>query len=237
MKYILMFVSFMLTLTLFGKPTLIEIDTAIDEIAKKYEIPADMLKAIAYRNTNWDAFYSIDVKDNSEEKGRFGIMGLTAKGTVDSIETGSKLTGYEEFEAIGNYKVNIEMSAAILKHIENNYLTEGYFVKSTEDYFPILVDYFDFSPDLKYLSQELAFKIYRDMSNGYTIENNTEKIKINGIDINFSLIIFTEDKSNIITPPDVNAPAVRWVAAHSNNYTVQNRTAADIDMVVIHQAE
>ncbi|MBN2695085.1 N-acetylmuramoyl-L-alanine amidase [bacterium] len=72
---------------------------------------------------------------------------------------------------------------------------------------------------------------------GYKVETSTESFHVRGVDIDFSKLIFTGG-DDIITPPVTSAPSgIRWAPAHKNNYTVMNRTAANIDMVVIHQAE
>ena len=109
MRYILFF-FIMINLHLFAVPSFIELNSTFEETGENYNIPPIILKTIAYKQSNWDIYQS--------EVGTFGIMGLYAKDNIASIETGANLTNYSEFEAISNYKKNIEMSAAILKEIE-----------------------------------------------------------------------------------------------------------------------
>ncbi len=237
-RILLLIVGFMLAVgTIYSTPTLREIDKEFDSIGKKYGVPSELLKALAYRNSNWDSLYSSDSGDNPNEKGRFGIMGLRAMKTLDSIDTGAKILRVDSFKGVSDYKTNIEMAAASIKRVESEFLNNGYIVDSIEDYFPILVMYLDFTPELKYYAERFVFKMFKDIEMGYSINTKNESFTVQGKSIDFSKLTFTTNSNSIPTLPSSSAPSgIRWVSAHSTNYRVANRTAADIDTVVIHQA-
>ncbi len=231
-KWLLLMLA--VTMVVNAKPSFEEINNTFDEISKKYDIPASVLKALSYEQTNWDVFFTSD-------KNRFGIMGLNANKSIDSIEFGAKLTKFDEFDGIANYKKNIEMSAAILKKLTEAKTREGYLIETIEDYFPVIITYLDFSPELYFYAEDFAYKLYQNIHNGYRIIQNDDLIDIKPTFIDFSKIVLNSlNNENIIIPPVVtDGPSslnIRWVSAHSNNYTVASRTASTIDMIVIHQA-
>ncbi len=236
-RVLLILASFIFIGTLYGIPTLREMDESFDSIGKKYEIPSELLKALAYRNSNWDPLYSSNTGDNPNEKGRFGIMGLRAMKTLDSIDTGARVLNIDSFKGVSDYKTNIEMAAASIQRVKLEFIKNGFNVESIEDYFPILVMYLDFTPSLKYYAERFVLKMFKDIDMGYSIEYGDESINIRGKAIDFSKLTFTTNDTSIPILPSVSAPSgVRWVPAHSTNYRVANRTAADIDTIVIHQA-
>ncbi|MBN2693205.1 N-acetylmuramoyl-L-alanine amidase [bacterium] len=231
------FLFIFLSISILGNTSLKEINKSFDEIGDKYDIPSQFLKAIALKNSHWKT-------DISPERGRYGIMGLRLKNFKDSIEEGERLTGFVPELGISDYKINIEMAASILRNIKNSYKERGYSFKNLEDYLPVLYDFVDLGDDLEYYTYNFIRKIYEKISYGYEIERDDDYIKISPERVDLTK---TDLRKNTPIPPSTvegpeslkNRPGLDfiWKSAHSNNYTVENRTASTIDMVVNHQVE
>ncbi len=224
------FLFFFISIAVSAVPLFNEIEKTFDETAKKYDIPSPLLKAIAFKNTNWDIFFA-------SEKNRFGIMGLNLNNSIDSLTYGSKITGFDSFEGISKYKINIEMAAAIINKLKEAKSLEGYIFETIEDYYPVLITYLDFNSDLENYSSNFVNKIYKEISNGYEIKSNNDFIKINSMDINYSKLATYMTIKSFVMPLPAEGPSsldIQWSAASTANYRAASRTNNDIDMIVLH---
>ena len=176
MKFIILF---LISITVLAQPTVKNINRTFDEISNRYEIPSEILKAIAYKKSGW-SISSNSNKIEEDNKGEYGIMGLS----MDNIKEGISLLGRTQLvDAIIDYKVNIEVTAIILKNLKEEAYNNGVIIKNIQDYAPIIATYNNSEYNL--LSKNFTRKIFNIMRKGYTINTNKGSMVIPPIDLPF----------------------------------------------------
>ena len=217
---------FLLSITLLGGPSLKEIDITFEKVAKRYDIPPEILKAIAYKKSGWhiNNTQSVNFKDN---RGEYGIMGLS----MDNIKIGSSILGKTELvDAIINYKTNIEITAIILNKLKDEFYTNGIIIKTIEDYAPLVVEYNNSKYQL--LSKNFVKKIYRLINNGYIINRKSNSLFVQGINLDLSVVEYPEVVAFYKTYTQINS--LEDVETHWSPNKYDGRGGNTIDQVIIH---
>ena len=219
MKYILLF---LISTAILAIPSLKDIDNSFNDIAKRYDIPADILKVVAYKKSGW----MVNNLKNRGDNGEYGIMGLS----MNEINLGISILGkYEPIDAIIDYKKNIEIFSAILVAYKNNYYNYGIPISQIEDYSSILVEIL--YPKNELLSKNFVRKIYNNLRTGYEVTYQEEAITVDGklIDIiagNYpEAVAFYKNYTQISSLDDVEFDE----AIHKSD-----RNGTVIDQVIIH---
>lgn len=224
MKKLILFL--LLPLFAMGQPTLSEIDHAFDQIANNYNIPAPLLKAISYTQTKWDTLHS--------DRGSYGLMALKSKNSISSIETGSRLTGYSEPQGIIDYTKNIEMGAAILVMLRNQGELQGEIIETIEDYYPLIVHFFDRDDRIKNFTADQVFSIYQYINRGYVItRDDAIDLEVKAVTVNFirmAQILPPLPYATIDSITSLDDSDITFIA--SPNYSSRENTT--IDQVIVH---
>ncbi len=227
MKYLLIFLIF--TVNLLATPSLHEINKEFDSVALKYDIPAPLLKAIAYKQSTWNVNFG---KDDEMNKGMYGIMGLYQDNRVSSVQYGAKLLNIDPVYGIINYKWNIEMSAKIISELREDYINSGDKIENAEDYYNILIDYFDYDESIKVFSEGLVIKIYMLINTGYEVNINNETLKISGEHVDISNLQSIEISKFYKTYTEISSLDDIEFIYTSHKY--DGRAGNTIDQIVIH---
>ncbi len=213
----------LISFTLLGMPSLVEIDNSFNDISKKYDIPSEILKAIAYQKTGWFINTSVD---NEDDRGEYGIMGLS----MDNIDLGISLLGKDDsFDAISDYKVNIEVAAKIISSIKEDLYRDGAIITNIEDYEPVLVEFI--SSQYNMLARNHVRKMFNLISTGYDIKIADKIITINPAVIDYTNIdnsdisLFYKSYTSVNSLEDIDTH-------YSPNKS--SRDGVTVDQIIVH---
>jgi len=229
MKFFLL-LFFLFSFYLFAVPSLKEVNSEFDLIARKYDIPAPLLKALAYKHSSWHINFG---KNDEQNQGMYGIMGLYQDKRVSSVRYGAKLLNTDSIYGLINYKWNIEFSAKILSEIKQDYINSGEKIEEIEDYYNILIDYMDYDESIKVFAEGAVIKIYKLINEGYKININNEVlvIKKTPVDIlkfkTIEISKFYKKYTEISSLDDIEFVA-------SPNYWDGREAGVTVDQIIIH---
>ncbi len=221
--------SLFISLSIFATPSLDEINSEFDSAARKYDIPAPLLKAIAYKQSTWNVNFG---KDDEMNQGMYGIMGLYQDNRVSSVQYGAKLLNIDPIYGIINYKWNIEMAAKIISEIKEDYINAGDDIEEIEDYYNILIDYFDYDESIKVFSEGLVIKIYALINLGYEVNTDDDSIEISGYPVDISNLQTVEISKFYKKYTEISSLSdIQFISSPNRSSRVSGVT---IDQIVIH---
>ncbi len=210
---------FFFTIALFASPSFDEINTTFEQVAQEYNVPASILKVIAYRESNWNHYML-------NHTNQFGIMGLHKENYASSIANASSLTGYSDIEILSNYKKNIQGSAAILSDLVNKKLSQGIIISKIDDYSSVLTDYYLTQPDMIDITRNYMISLYKNINNGYTVKNEYGEFYVDGETIDFlevgiSIVLYSEPSNAIWKPSPNYSSRPNGIVSHIVVHTCQ----------------
>jgi len=224
MKYLLLL---FISLNILAIPSLREINEEFNLASEKYNVPAPLLKALAFKQSNWD---TNNGKDDELNRGTYGIMGLYQDNKVSSIQYGAKLLNIDPIYGVINYKWNIEISAKIISELRDDYFGKDVNIENIEDYYNILIEYLDYDEAIRPYAEGLAIKIYKLINNGYTVKQGEEIVKVNPYRVDISDIKFLEISEFYKKYTEISSLSqIPFVA--SPNYSSRS---ASVDQILIH---
>jgi len=205
--------------------------------ADEADVPAEILAALAWSETaliapthNADADVGNDSHDGDVHVPRaFGVMGLPERGSTRTIARGAELLGVEVDAVKRDDTQNVRAAAIMLRTIADDLYGPGALgAGGTRDRWLAVVE--------RYLGAgpEVAMDVRRIAARG-----------LEGFDAQGRSLVIPSfaalwpDARTGTTRRGLNGeyPGSTFVAANSGNFTNDNRTAADIDVVVIHTVQ
>ncbi len=212
-----------------GRPNL---DRAFIEAAAKFEVPVDILRAVAFSETRFDGHNGEPSSDNG-----FGIMHLTDNDVNQTLRLAAELTGYSEKELRTENDKNIFGGAAVLAYLAKS---EGVDRSDVSGWFPAVARYSGSTDEI--LARFYADHVYELLNNGFTgTSPGGETITVYAEQIEprrgrFESVPEFGTDNGAVASTDYG-PAL-WSAAHSSNYTTANReTTYPINYVIIHTTQ
>jgi len=212
-------------------PLIRELPTVFAEVASEFDVPVDILKAIAFVETRWKQRTPTAVE--GEMPPSYGVMGLRDDDYFGhSLAEAGKLLGINPEVLKLSARQNIRGAAAFLRRIADEQRQSGKQVTNKLESWKDVVAKYSGIPQTE-LAELYAYDVFRVLSTGYHLGGI--EIEQRQIDLNmFSKRVRGEDRlEGILRPNDY--PGATWVPAHANNFAVSNRpTTFTIDRVVIH---
>lgn len=199
------------------------LNKSFQEAAGRYQVPVDVLKAIAYTETRM-----MDHQGKPSQVNGYGIMHLVENEKVHTLQTAHRLTKIPVDQLKGETSKNILGGAAVLAHIAKS-KNNGRIPRVISDWYPVVADYAGYN-DLQ-TRKLFADEVFKFLQTGETIERNQEIIRIqkHTVKLNNSENSRSASFTTTATP---DYPSARWVPASSSNYSV--RDSRTINYIVIH---
>jgi hypothetical protein len=205
---------------------------AFEDAAKEFDIPRELLIAIAYAETHLDAHNGLPSHD-----GGYGVMHLVKNPQVETLEAASKLIGVPIEVLMTDTTENIRGGAALLRSYADEQGVDG---KDLGAWYEVVARYSN-AQDMA-VARLYADEVYRLLKSGFSgTSPEGEELIVVAVEVepqrgNYEQVI-------PLTSPDYAPGAMDygpglWVPASTSNYTVSSReTAYPINYVVIHTTQ
>ncbi|MEU7991596.1 N-acetylmuramoyl-L-alanine amidase, partial [Streptosporangium canum] len=198
--------------------------------AATYEVPRDLLVALAYAETHLDNHHGAP-----SASGGYGVMHLVSNPTTHTLEQAAELTAAPVETLKTDDAANIAGGAALLRAHADRLGLDATARKDPGKWYTAVARYGNAtSPEVARL---YADTVYDLLAHGVNTAAPSGTVTV-------APQAVTPDRGAYAQTPDLNAPrlaaavdypAAKWVAASSSNYTVSNRpTSNAIDRIVIH---
>lgn len=210
------------------------------QAAAEHDVPEELLAALAWSETalrdhsrHWDDGHDGDGAAHAPRSA--GVMGLPERGGARSVTRAAELLGEPEHAVIHDPRVNIRGAAAILRALADEHLGPGVLraAGARDRWLEVAARWFDAGA----AGDALALEVRRTIARGLrTTDDLGRSFEI----LSFAEVYGLELPAALGTKRQAVAgeyPASTWVAANAGNYTGASRTAADVDVVVIHTAQ
>ncbi|MET8387027.1 nucleoside transporter, partial [Streptosporangium canum] len=198
--------------------------------AATYEVPRDLLVALAYAETHLDGHHGAP-----SASGGYGVMHLVSNPTTHTLEQAAELTAAPVETLKTDDAANIAGGAAVLRAHADQLGLDATARKDPGKWYTAVARYGNAAaPEVARL---YADTVYDLLANGVNAAAPSGTVTVAPQTV-------TPDRGAYAQTRDLNAPrlaaavdypAAKWVAASSSNYTVSNRpTSNAIDRIVIH---
>lgn len=204
---------------------------AMNDAAAEHDVPAEILAGLAWAETGLRPPRAIEDHDDHAPRS-IGVMGLPEVGAVRSAERAARLLGVP-VEALEDERTNVRAAAVLLRALADELFGRGVLGQSgSRDRWLIVAErYFDAGA----AGEALALDVRRTIARGLSTTDSRGA----AFEIPSFAELYTQqqlfDRTRHGLTPDY--PNATWVAADASNYTAASRTAADIDVVVIHTVQ
>ncbi|ACZ90533.1 N-acetylmuramoyl-L-alanine amidase [Streptosporangium roseum] len=203
---------------------------AFADAAATYEVPRDLLVALAYAETHLD-----DHHGAPSASGGYGVMHLVSNPTTHTLEQAAQLTATPIDTLKTDTTANITGGAAILRAHADKLGLDATTRKDPGKWYTAIARYGNASsPDVARL---YADTVYDLLAKGVNTAAPTGTVTVPPQPVQPDRGPYAQAR-DLNTPhlaAAVDYPGAKWVAASSSNYTVSNRpTSNAIDRIVIH---
>lgn len=205
---------------------------AFENAAKEFNVPQELLIAIAYAETHLDGHDGLASQD-----GGYGVMHLVENPQTTTLAAASKLTGLPIEVLKTDMAQNIRGGAALLRAYADE---QGVNEKDLGSWYEVVARYSN-SSDLA-VARLYADEVYRLLKSGFSATTpQGEEITVVAVEVepqrgNYEQVV-------PLTSPDYAPGAMDygpglWVPASSANYTASSRESSyPINYVVIHTTQ
>lgn len=188
--------------------------------AREFDIPAQILATISYVDTRL-TFVGADVE--TDNRPVYGLMALT-DGAPRDINHAAELLGVSREELATDPETNILGAAALLAE-----LAEGRELSTLSDWAPVIAEFSGGGE----AGHGVASSVMKKISLGWQ-----------GIDDSHHILVLSARATGEVeeagigqTTLGVGYPGSIWNPAYSGNYSNANRSAGDVDYIVIHTTQ
>lgn len=211
-----------------------KLNTAFQKAAEEFDVPRELLAAIAYAETHLN-----DHNGEPSSVNGYGLMQLVDNPHAQTLEMAAKLTGVSVEALKTDTAENIRGAAALLRA----YADEQGLEKSRQNlaaWYEVVARYSNASDPA--VARLYADEVYRLLNSGFSGESRQgEVITVTAVGVEpqrgyYEMVV-------PLSSPDYEARAMDygpalWAPANSGNFTVSNReTAYPINYVVIHTTQ
>lgn len=198
-----------------------------EDAAAQYDVPRDLLVALSYGVTRFDAREGQPNKENG-----YGVMNLVEHMEGPDMELAASLLAVDSELIKGDDATNVLAGAALLRHhADLRVSATGEELEDISDWFPVVAEFSGLSDPLMRVSY--AQQTYRFIEGGLEAEApGGEVLKVR------SREVYLDDSDSMLfaTGTDYSG-AAHYVGAHSSNYSNYSRGGGDIDRIVIHTVQ
>ncbi|WP_405142122.1 N-acetylmuramoyl-L-alanine amidase [Sphaerisporangium sp. NBC_01403] len=205
------------------------LDGAFSGAAAAYEVPRDLLVALAYSETHLDGH---DGKPSAS--GGYGVMHLVTNPANHTLEQASALTAKPVATLKSDTAANIAGAAAVLRAEADKLGLSAAGRRDIGKWYTAVARYGGApNPGTARLYADTVYDMLAGGVRAVTRGGETVTVKAQAV---------VPDRGGYADAPDLNAPLVaaadypsaHWVPANTGNYRVASRGAGTIDRIVIH---
>ncbi|MFC5834867.1 N-acetylmuramoyl-L-alanine amidase [Nonomuraea insulae] len=198
------------------------LSAAFDKAATTYEVPRDLLVALAYAETHLD-----DHGGKPSASGGYGVMHLVSNPSTHTLEDAAKLTAKTAAKLKSDDAANVLGGAAVLRAKADTAGVSAAERKDPAKWYEAVAMYGGASDEGT--ARVYADAVYDVLANGVSAAGVKAAAKVVVPDRGK----YDEDPRTLAATVDY--AGARWVAASSSNYAVSNRpTDEKIDRIIIH---
>lgn len=204
------------------------LNAAFQHAAKEFDVPRDLLVALAYAETHFDDHNGQPSLDNG-----YGVMHLVDNSKVQTLNEAAKLLRLTPDTLKTDTEHNIRGGAALLRSYANSLGLNDLTRKDLAAWYPVVAQYSHADNDA--FARFYADQVYTFLNQGLSgSDRRGETVMVGAEEIQPQRGKYADVIS--IQSTDY-APAI-WNPAYSGNYEVANReTDYNIDTVVIHTTQ
>ena len=190
------------------------------DVGREHDVPPEILATLSFVETR---LRFVTPSGHSESGDTAGMIGLSERDDHRSLELAASLAGLDPDDVRTDLAANLHAGAALLRHYADQLLTGE--PQSLGDWLPVVAEWG---------GDAYARDVMERIDRGWR-----------GLDSDHEFLIMTARPLSMPrgdgVGKDVYAlvgyPGAIWNPADSSNYTNTNRTAADIDSIVIHTTQ
>ncbi|MER6944346.1 N-acetylmuramoyl-L-alanine amidase [Nonomuraea sp. NPDC000554] len=195
---------------------------AFDKAATTYDVPRDLLVALAYAETHLDGHGG-----KPSAMGGYGVMHLVSNPANHTLEEAAKLTSQPVGTLKSDDAANVLGGAAVLRAKADAAGLDGKARDDAARWYPSVAAY-------GHASDATTAKLYADA----VYEVLADGVRTAGVQTAPKAVEPDRGTYEDVPQPlaaGTDYPGARWVAASTSNYAVSNRPSSDqIDRIIIH---
>ncbi|MGN9787430.1 N-acetylmuramoyl-L-alanine amidase [Nonomuraea sp. ZG12] len=198
---------------------------AFDKAAATYDVPRDLLVAVAYAESRLDGHAG-----EPSASGGYGVMHLVSNPATHTLEEAAKLTAKPVAELKSDDAANVLGGAAVLRAQADALGLSAAERKDAGAWYPTVAAYSHAAADDT--AKIYADAVYETLAGG--VDARGVRVRPQAVDPDLGE--YAEAPRRLAAATDY--PGARWVAANAAGYAVSDRPAGDaIDRIVIHVAQ
>ncbi|MCK2215560.1 N-acetylmuramoyl-L-alanine amidase [Actinomadura sp. ATCC 31491] len=206
---------------------------AFAKAAAQYDVPRDLLVALAYAETHLDGH-----DGEPSASGGYGVMHLVGNPAGHALEKAATLTGRPAAELRTDDAANIAGGAAVLRAHADDLGLSAAARKDPAQWYQAVARYGGAaSADVARLYADDVYDLLAAGVRAATPGGETVTVPARAVEPRRGPYAKAKDLDapNTLAAAAVDYPGATWVAASSSNYAVSSRPASDaIDRIVIH---
>lgn len=211
------------------------LNTAFESAAREFNVPAELLKAIAYAETHFDNHQGEPSNDNG-----YGLMHLADNNENQSLNRAAALLGVPADVLKTDDYQNIRGGAAVLRaDADDGNLRSSGKRPNLGDWYEAVARYSHASnPSLARLYADEIYKLLQSGFSGTTLRGETIIVVAIEVEPNRGQYESVESLDAPSSAASTDYGPALWVPANSGNYTVASRpSSAAITYVIIHTTQ
>ncbi|MFI6324454.1 N-acetylmuramoyl-L-alanine amidase [Nonomuraea sp. NPDC050556] len=199
-----------------------DLDAAFAKAAATYDVPRDLLVALAYAETHLDGHGG-----KPSASGGYGVMHLVSNPSTHALEEAAKLTSQPVDALRTNDAANVQGGAAVLRAQADALGLDDAARKDAGRWYPAVAAYGHTSNDGT--AKLYADAVYETLAKGV----DARGVRVSGRAVQPDLGKYAEESRALAAATDY--PGALWVPASTANYAVSNRPIDEpIDRIIIH---
>ncbi|HET7035319.1 MAG TPA: N-acetylmuramoyl-L-alanine amidase [Thermomicrobiaceae bacterium] len=207
------------------------LNAAFQQAAARFDVPRDLLVAIAYAETHFDAHGGQPSVDNG-----YGLMHLVDNPSVHTLAQAATLLGSPAEQLKSDPAANIAGGAALLRSLADQLHLDGQERGDLAAWYPVLERYSNATDPA--VARLYAGEVVQLLNSGVSAQSPRGET----IELAPRLVEPQAAQFQATTPSttgsDLDYPATLWLPASSQNYEAANRPVdGPIDLIIIHVTE
>lgn len=196
----------------------------IDHAARKYDVPRDILLAIAYNASRYDT-------SAVSQFGGHGVMQLTQNDAVDVLGRAAALTGFSERKLASDVRANVFGAAAVLRAEADELGLTTADRRGIVSWYEPVARWVEHQDDL--VAKLEGDSVFGVLESG--VDTSDASLQIKARSVHPDLSSFGDMATSSFTTLSTDYGPAHWVAADPSNYTASSRPSSyAIDRVIIH---
>jgi len=210
------------------------------EAGAEYDVPADLLAAIAWKQSSFAPADELETGDSEgeghEHAPAHGWMGLSP----DQVELASALTGFAPGDIQSRREENVYAAAALLDELRTRVAFSASRTAANASWWPAMVQFVDFGEE--WLNHGWARDVFEVLQRGLAVPTLDEDlVQIAPRELpalaNVEYVMPPSGDGTSFAAGTDYPGAARFTAAHSSNQSYRSSGAGSIQRVVIHTVE